>query len=215
MSELVWSGDSPYSISIYLGASICDLVMYIHNCKQSLKVVQNVHSIVGCIAHLCHLPGLDQVGHSPQGNQWECCYPELGPNEVRSPVLPLPIIPLHLFPLDGRKRVGNGGSWWLIHRVTSGALKILGKVPSHGWWVPHTLGLSRICLSFPSLPSPPSTCGSCPFIWHSGLVSKVSFCLVHFGHFVNHPPGPEIYFVYLTACPMLELHQVSLAGEGF
>ena len=144
--------------------------------------------IKGCIAHLCHLPGLDQVGHSPQGNQWECWYPELGFNVDGSPVLPSPTIPLHLFPLDGGKRVGNGGSWWLIHSVTSGALKILGKVPSHGWQVPHSLGLSRICLPFPSLQSPPSRCGSCPFTLGSGLISKIYFCLVHFRPFVNHPP---------------------------
>ena len=177
--------------------------------------------IKGCIAHLCHLPGLDQVGHSPKGNQWECWHPELGPNVVRSPVLPSPNIPLHLFPLDGRKRVGNGGSWWLIHSVTSGTLKILGKVPAHGWWVPHPLGSSRICLPFSFLPSPPSRCGSCPFTLCSGLISKISFCLVHFGHFVNHPPDPEIYFINLslagtqqqvqrdlvplTACPMHKL----------
>ena len=187
--------------------------------------------IKGCIAHLCHFPGLDQVDHSPQGNQWECWYPELGLNVVGSPVLPSPNIPLHLFPLDGRKRVGNGGSWWLIHSVTSWVLKILGKVTAHGWWVPHPLGLSRICPPFPFLPSPPSRCGSCPFTVCSGLISKISFYLVHFGHFVNHPPHPEIYFVNLslastqqwvqrplvslTASPMLELHQVSLAGEGF
>ena len=106
----------------------------------------------------------------------------------RSAVLPSPNVPLYLFPLDGKKRVENGGSWWLIHSVTSGAWKILGKVPSHGWWVPHPLGLSRICLPFPFLPSPPSRCGSCPFTLHSGLISKISFCLIHFGCFVNHLP---------------------------
>ena len=26
--------------------------------------------IKSCTAHLCHLPGFDQVGHSPLGNQW-------------------------------------------------------------------------------------------------------------------------------------------------
>ena len=26
--------------------------------------------IKSCLAHLCHLPGFDQVGHSPLGNQW-------------------------------------------------------------------------------------------------------------------------------------------------
>ena len=167
----------------------------------------------------------------PPGNQWVCWYPELGPNVVRSPVLPSPNIPLHLFLLDGRKTVGHGGSCWLIHSVTSVAWKILEKVPSYDWWVPHPLGLSRICLPFSFSPSPPSKCGSWPFTLHYGLISKISFCLVNFGHFVNHPPDPEIYFinlslagtqqwvqrdlVSLTACPMLELHQVFLAGEGF
>ena len=47
--------------------------------------------------------------------------PEVGPNMVRSPVPPSPNFPLHLFLLDGRKRVGHGGSWWLIQSVTSGA----------------------------------------------------------------------------------------------
>ena len=171
------------------------------------------------------------VGHSPLGNQWACWSPELGSNVVGSPVLPSPNFPLHLFLLDGRKRVGHWGSWWLIHSVTSGAWKVLGKVPSGGWWVPHPWGLSRICLPFPFLPSPPSKCGTCPFTLYSGLISKISFCLVHSGHFVNHPPDPERYFVnlslagtqqwvqrdlaFLTACPMLELHQVFLAGEGF
>ena len=187
--------------------------------------------IKSCITHLCHLPGLDQVGHSPLGNQWECWPPELGLNVVGSTVLPSPNFPLQLFLLDGRKRLGHGGSWWLIHIVTSGVWKVLGKVPSDGWWVPHPLGLSRICLPFSFLPSPPSKFGSCPFTLYSGIMSKISFCLVHFGHFVNHPPGPEINFVNLslagtqqwvqrdlvslTACPMLELHQVFLAGEGF
>ena len=158
------------------------------------------------------------------GDQWECWYPELGPSVVGSPVLPSPNIPLHLFLLDGRKRVAHGGSWWLMHSVTSGAWKILGKVPSDGWWVPHPIGLSRICLPFSFLPSPSSKCGSCPFTLHSGLISKISFSLVHFGHFANHPPDPERYFinlslagthqwvqrdlVSLTACPMLEFHQV-------
>ena len=83
----------------------------------------------------------------------------------------------------------------------------------------------------PFLTIPPSRCGTCPFTWGSGLISKISFCLVHFGPFVNYPPCPEICFidlllagrqlwvqrdlVYLTACPMLKLHQVFLAGEGF
>ena len=187
--------------------------------------------IKSCIAHLCHLPGFNQVSHSPLGNQWACWSPELGPNVVRSPVLPSPNFPLHLFLLDGRQRVGHGGSWWLIHIVTSGAWKVLGKVPSDGWWVPHPLGLSRICFPFSYLPSPPSKCVTCPFTWYSSLISKISFYLVHFGHFVNHSPDPERYFVTLslagtqqwvqrdlvslTACPMLELHQVFLAGEGF
>ena len=129
--------------------------MYIHNCKQSLKVVQNVHSIVGCIAHLCHLPGLDQVGHSPQGNQWECCYPELRSQWGQVPSSPFTNYSPTLFPLDGGKRVGNGGSWWLIHCFTSGALKILGKVPSHGWWVPqHPRALQDLPLiPFLTIPS--------------------------------------------------------------
>ena len=108
------------------------------------------------------------------------------------------IFPYNLFLLDGRKRVGHGVSWWLIHSVTSGAWKVLGKVPSDGWWVPHPLGLSRICLPFSFLPSPPSKCDTCPFTLYSGLISKISFCLVHFGHFVNHPPDPERYFVNLS-----------------
>ena len=120
-----------------------------------------------------------QSGRSlPLENQWECWYPELGPNVVVSPVLPSPNIPIHLFLLDGRTRVGHGGSWWLIHSVTSGAWKILGKVPSDGWWLPHPLGLSRIYLPFSFLPSPPSKCGSCPFTLHPGLISKISFVLL-------------------------------------
>ena len=165
----------------------------------------------------------------PPGNQWDCWPPELGPNVVGSPVLPSPNFPLHLFLLVWRKRVGHGGSWLLIHSVTSGAWKVLGKVPSDGWWVPHPLGLSRIYLPFSFLPSPPFNCGTCPFTIYSGLISKISFCLVHFGHFVNHPPDPERYFVNLSlagtqqwvqrdlvflTCPMLELNQVFLAGEG-
>ena len=46
----------------------------------------------GCRAHLCHLPGLGQVGHSLKGNQWKCWDPGLGPNVVGPPVLPPPII---------------------------------------------------------------------------------------------------------------------------
>ena len=45
---------------------------------------------------------------------------------------------------------------------------------------------------------PPSRCGSCPFTLHSGLISKISFCLVCFGHFVNHPPDPAIHFINLS-----------------
>ena len=147
---------------------------------------------------MCHLPGFNQVGHSPLGNQRVGWSPELGLNVVGSSVPPSPNFPLHLFLLDGRKRVGHWGSWWLIHSVTSGAWKVLGKVPSDGWWVPHALGLSRICLPISFLPSPPSKCGTCPFTLYSGLISKISFCLVHFGHFDNHPPDPERYFVNLT-----------------
>ena len=186
--------------------------------------------IKSCIAHLCHLPGLNQVGHSPR-EPVGVLAPWTGAQCGWVPSSPFTKYSLHLFLLDGRKRVGHGGSWWLIHSVTSGAWKILGKVPSDGRWVPHPLGLSRICLPFSVLPSPPSKCGSCPFTLHSGLISKISFCLVYFGHFVNHPPYPEIYFVNIslagtqqwvqrdlvshTACPMLKLHQVFLAGEGF
>ena len=95
---------------------------------------------------------------------------------------------------------------------------------------PTPLGLSRICLTFSFLPSPPSKCGSCPFILHSGLISKISFSVVHFDHFANHPPYPERYFmnlslagtqqwvqrdlVSLTACPLLELHQVLPGRRG-
>ena len=99
--------------------------------------------------------------------------------------------------MGGREwEMGVPGSWYIVlHQET---WKILGKVPSHGWGVPHPLGLSRICLPFPFLPSPPSRCGSCPFTLHSVLISKISFSLVHFGHFVNHPPDPERYFVNLS-----------------
>ena len=38
---------------------------------------------MGYRAHLCHLPGLGQVGHSPKGNQWEFWDPGQGPNVVR------------------------------------------------------------------------------------------------------------------------------------
>ena len=187
--------------------------------------------IKGCRAHLCHLPGLDQVGHPPRGTSGSAGTLNWGPMWLGPQFSLHQIFPSTCSPLMGGKRVGNWGSWWLIYSVTSGAWKILGKVPSHGWSVQHPLGLSRICLPFPFLPSSPSRCGSCPFTLYSGLISKISFCLVPFGHFVNHPPDPEIYFVNLslagtqqwvqrdlvslTACPMLELHQVSLPGEGF
>ena len=50
--------------------------------------------IIGCRAHFCHLPGLDLVGHSPEGTQWECWDPGLGPNVVRLPVHLPPLCPL-------------------------------------------------------------------------------------------------------------------------
>ena len=49
----------------------------------------------------------------------------------------------------------------------------------------------------PFLTIPPSRCNSCPFTLVSGIISKISFCLFHFGPFVNFPSGPEIYFVNL------------------
>ena len=187
--------------------------------------------IKSCIAHLCHLPGLDQVGHSPQGTSGSAGPLNWGPMWSGPQFSLHQIFPYTCSSLMGGREWDMGCSWWLIHSVTLGAWKVLGKVPSDGWWVPHPLGLSRICLPFSFLPSPPSKCGSCPFTLYSGLISKISFCLVHFGHFVNHPPDPERYFinlslagtqqwvqrdlVSLTACPMLELHQVFLAGEGF
>ena len=148
-----------------------------------------------------------------------------GPQVLPSPNIPTPV------PLWWEEESGKWGSWWLTHSVTSGAWKILGKVPSHGWWVPNPLGLPQGSASHsPFLPSPPSRCGSCPFTLHSGLISKISFCLVHFGHFVNHPPDPERYYVNLslagtqqwverdlaslTACPMLQLHQVLPGRRG-
>ena len=51
---------------------------------------------MGCRAHLCHLSGLGQVGHSPKGNQWECWDPGQGPNVVGLPILLPPTIwPTH------------------------------------------------------------------------------------------------------------------------
>ena len=185
--------------------------------------------IKGCIAHLCHLPGINHLGHSPQGTSGSADTLNWGPMWSGPQFSLHQIFPYTCSSLMGG-RVGHGGSWWMMHSVTSGALKILGKVPSDGWWVPHPLGLSRICLQFPFLPSPPSRCGSCPYTLHYGLISKISFCLVHFGHFVNYTPDLEIYFVNLsladtqqwlyrdlvslTACSMLQLHQVSLVGKG-
>ena len=49
----------------------------------------------------------------------------------------------------------------------------------------------------PFLTISPFTCGSCPFTLGSGLISKISFCLVNFGPFVNDSPAPEIYLVDL------------------
>ena len=184
--------------------------------------------IKGCIAHLCH--SWSWSGRSLcLGNQWECWYPELGPNVVRPPVPHSPIIPLYLFPLDGGK---SGKRGFLVVDTKHHIRGLKDSWESAFSWLvsPHLLGLYRICLPFPSLPSPPSTCGSCPFTLGSGLIPNFFFGLVHFGPFVNNPPGPEIYFINLslagsqqwvqrdlvspTACPSLELHQVSLAGEG-
>ena len=39
--------------------------------------------ILGCRAHFCNLPGLGQIGHFPNGKQWEFWDPGLGPNVVR------------------------------------------------------------------------------------------------------------------------------------
>ena len=116
---------------------------------------------------------------------------------VGSPVLPSQIIPLHLFPLMG----GESRKWRFLVVDTLCHIRCL-KDPwesAFSWLVsPMPLGLSRICLPFPSLPSPPSRCGTCPFTRCSGLISKISFCLVQFGSFVNYPPCPEIYFVDLS-----------------
>ena len=88
----------------------------------------------------------------------------------QAPVLSPQNITPCLFPLDGGKRVGNGGPWWLMSSVTSAALRICKEVPYHGQWVPHSLGLWGICLPFPSLPSPPPTCGRWPFPWVQDLL---------------------------------------------
>ena len=74
---------------------------------------------------------------------------------------------------------------------------------------PTHLGLSRICLPFSFLPSPPSKCCTCPFTLYSGLISKISFCLVHFGHFDNHPSDPERYF-----CESLTWWYSAVGTEG-
>ena len=126
----------------------------------------------------------------PKWNQWECWGPMwLGPHFSPTNFSLIPVSP------EWGKRVGSRGSLWFIPSVTSGALRIPKEVPYHGQCVPHPLGLPRICLPFPSLPSPHSLCGSCPFTLGSGLISKISFCLGNFGPFVNDPPGPEIYLV--------------------
>ena len=63
----------------------------------------------------------------PLGNQWAYWFPEWGPNVVGSPVLPSPNFPLHLFLLDGRKRVGHGvpGGWYVV--LHQGPERSLGK----------------------------------------------------------------------------------------
>ena len=130
MSKLAWRENSPYNISVHL---VQEYVITSHRYKTAngpSKLYQRY--IKGCRAHLCHLPGLGQVGHPPKGNHWECWNHELRPNMVGHPVLPLLTVPPYLFPLDGWKRVGNGGSWWLIPSVTSETLRIHRELPYHG-----------------------------------------------------------------------------------
>ena len=62
---------------------------------------------------------------------------------------------------------------WLVSPPPPRALQDLPPIPSHT--------------------NPPSTCGSYPFTLGPALISKISFCFIHFGPFVNDPPAPEIF----------------------
>ena len=88
MHTLVWTENSLDSISLHL---VQEYVIRWHR----YKIENSSHKycrqyIKDCRVHLCHLPDLGHIGHSPKGDQWECWDPGLGSNVVGPPVLPPP-----------------------------------------------------------------------------------------------------------------------------
>ena len=71
--------------------------------------------IKGCIAHLCHLPGLDQVGHSPRGTSgsagtlnWDPMW--LGPQFSPHQIFPTPVPPWW----EEEWKMGVPGGWYIV-----------------------------------------------------------------------------------------------------
>ena len=65
MSKLVWTENSLDSISLHL---VQAYVIRSHRYKTANGPWKQCQQYIkGCRDHLCHLPGLGQVGHSPQG----------------------------------------------------------------------------------------------------------------------------------------------------
>ena len=161
------------------------------NCNQSHKIVSKVHK--GLQSSLVSL-AWSWSGRPPlRGTRWYAGTPDSDPCG-QAPVLLPPNIPLCLFPLDG------GREWEMVALVVDAECDIRClKDPQRSALScpvsPLPLGLSRVCLPFPSFTSPPSTCGNCPFPLASGCFFK--FIWFHFGPFMNDPPAPEIYLVNL------------------
>ena len=107
---------------------------------------------MGCRAHLCDLPGLDQVGHSLGGNQWQCWDSGQEPNVVFLPVLLTPDV-LFALKSDGPPHRWDFGSGWHFCQIFGSGWPLVRHTPQWRHLVAKsgtTSGQHDICSAFGS-----------------------------------------------------------------
>ena len=134
---------------------------------------------MACRAHLCHLPGLGQVGHSPKGNQWECW------DSVHGPMWSGPLFFCH--------QLSDQPAAWQVDILSYGWLP--GQLQLASWLAGWLAGWLPVYWTKCQPDPPPDRKILLPCVWLLGSHRPVVRCtpspLVDISWLSENPHGPH------------------------